>query len=92
MRNENKFKDVSEDAGIYGSVIGFGLGVTVGDVNKDGWLDIYVSNDFFERDYLYINNHNGTFKECLLTRWRSVMLPWVQIWQISITMRIRIFL
>jgi hypothetical protein len=59
------FTDVSAQAGIYGSVIGFGLGVTVGDVNGDGWQDIYVSNDFFERDYLYINNKNGTFKECL---------------------------
>ena len=51
----NHFTDISEKAGIYGSVIGFGLGVTVGDVNNDGWQDIYVSNDFFERDYLYIN-------------------------------------
>src|SRR5687768_5978248 len=49
------FTDISEQAGIYGSIIGFGLGVTVGDINKDGWQDIYVSNDFFERDYLYIN-------------------------------------
>ena len=57
------FVDVSEKAGIYGSVVGFGLGVTVGDVNNDGWEDIYVSNDFFERDYLYINNKNGTFSE-----------------------------
>ncbi len=66
MRNDNgKFVDVSEKAGIYGSLIGFGLGVTVGDVNNDGWLDIYVSNDFYERDYLYINNGNGTFKEDL---------------------------
>jgi hypothetical protein len=73
MRNDgNKFKDVSEEAGIYGSVIGFGLGVTVGDVNKDGWMDIYVSNDFFERDYLYLNNHDGTFKECLTEQMRSV--------------------
>ena len=64
LRNDNgKFVDVSEKAGIYGSLIGFGLGVTVGDVNNDGWLDIYVSNDFFERDYLYINQKNGTFKE-----------------------------
>ncbi|MBL7814382.1 MAG: VCBS repeat-containing protein [Saprospiraceae bacterium] len=64
LKNENgKFVDVSEKAGIYGSLIGFGLGVTVGDVNNDGWLDIYVSNDFFERDYLYINQKNGTFKE-----------------------------
>jgi hypothetical protein len=61
----NTFSDVSEEAGIYGSAIGFGLGVTVGDINRDGWLDLYVSNDFFERDYLYINNGNGTFTECL---------------------------
>jgi len=62
---DGKFVDVSEKAGIYGSVVGFGLGVTVGDVNNDGWEDIYVSNDFFERDYLYINNKNGTFSESL---------------------------
>jgi hypothetical protein len=62
---EGKFVDVSTQANIYGSVIGFGLGVTVGDVNDDGWLDIYVSNDFFEVDYLYINQKNGTFKESL---------------------------
>lgn len=62
---DGKFVDVSEKAGIYGSVVGFGLGVTVGDVNNDGWEDIYVSNDFFERDYLYINNQDGTFAEQL---------------------------
>ncbi len=66
------FKDVSEEAGIYGSVIGFGLGVTVGDVNRDGWQDIYVSNDFFERDYLYLNNGNGTFREVLTEQMRSI--------------------
>jgi len=65
-RNDGgKFVDVSEQAGIYGSEIGFGLGVTVGDVNNDGWEDIYVSNDFFEKDYLYINQHDGTFKEMI---------------------------
>ncbi len=64
FRNDNgKFIDVSQPAGIYTSAIGFGLGVTIGDINGDGWPDIYVSNDFFERDYLYINQHNGTFKE-----------------------------
>ncbi|MBS1669406.1 MAG: VCBS repeat-containing protein [Bacteroidetes bacterium] len=65
-RNDGgKFVDVSEQAGIYGSEIGLGLGVTVGDLNNDGWEDIYVSNDFFERDYLYINQGNGTFKEVI---------------------------
>lgn len=66
FRNDKgHFEDVSEMAGIYGSVIGFGLGVTVGDVNNDNWPDIYVANDFFERDYLYINRHDGTFSESL---------------------------
>ena len=73
FRNENGiFKDISEEAGIYGSIIGFGLGVTVGDVNNDGWMDIYVSNDFFERDYLYINQKNGTFSEELENQIRSI--------------------
>ncbi|MEY3321945.1 MAG: hypothetical protein RLZZ417_1528 [Bacteroidota bacterium] len=70
--DQNHFTDVSEEAGIYGSVIGFGLGVTVGDVDKDGWLDIYVSNDFFERDYLYHNNGDGTFTEELENCMRSI--------------------
>jgi hypothetical protein len=66
FRNDGEqFTDVSEQAGIYGSLIGFGLGITVGDVNNDNWLDIYISNDFYERDYLYINNKNGTFTESL---------------------------
>jgi len=59
------FTDVSEKAGIFGAEIALGLGVVVSDVNRDGWPDIYVSNDFFERDYLYINNHDGTFTEQL---------------------------
>lgn len=59
------FEDVSEKAGIYGSLIGFGLGITIGDVNDDNWLDIYISNDFYERDYLYINNQDGTFRESI---------------------------
>jgi len=73
MRNDgDHFTDVSEQAGIYGSVIGFGLGITVGDIDKDGWPDIYVSNDFFERDYLYLNNHDGTFRERLTDQMKSI--------------------
>ena len=60
-----RFIDVTEQAGIYSSRVGFGLGVSVADVNRDGWPDLYVSNDFFERDYLYINQQNGSFEEML---------------------------
>ncbi len=56
---------MSNESGIYGSLISFGLGVTVGDVNGDSYPDVYVSNDFFERDYLYINQRDGTFKDSL---------------------------
>ena len=57
------FKDVSDQAGIYQNALGYGLGVVVGDVNGDGWPDIYVANDFHENDYLYINQKDGTFSE-----------------------------
>lgn len=66
FRNDNgRFSEVTEEAGILSNALGFGLGVTVSDVNKDGWLDIYVSNDYAEPDYLYINNRNGTFTNAL---------------------------
>ena len=61
------FTDVTEQAGIHSPEAAFGLGVGVADVNGDGWPDIYVANDFFERDYLYINNQNGTFTDALET-------------------------
>lgn len=65
-RNDNgKFTNVSEEAGLISNVLGFGLGVAVSDINNDSWLDIYVSNDYNEQDYLYINNQNGTFSESL---------------------------
>ncbi|MFY7921125.1 MAG: VCBS repeat-containing protein [Gemmatimonas sp.] len=65
-RNDGeRFTEVSEAAGVFSAEIAFGLGVGVGDVNRDGWPDVYVSNDFFERDYLYLNQRNGTFKEVL---------------------------
>ena len=59
------FTDVTRQAGIYASAIGFGLGVTVGDYDCDGLPDLFVSNDFFERDYLYRNRGDGTFEEVL---------------------------
>ncbi|MGQ0641521.1 MAG: VCBS repeat-containing protein [Gemmatimonadaceae bacterium] len=72
-RNDgDRFTDVSARAGIHGSEIGFGLGVVVSDVNRDGWPDIYVANDFFERDYLFINGRNGTFSEALDQQMPSV--------------------
>ncbi|MCB0684943.1 MAG: VCBS repeat-containing protein [Saprospiraceae bacterium] len=62
------FSDVTLDAGIYSSRIGFGLGTVIGDINHDFLPDIYVSNDFWERDYLYINKGNGKFSEELKER------------------------
>jgi len=63
-RNDGgKFTDVSKESGIYQAAMGYGLGISVADINADGWLDIYVSNDFHEDDYYYINQKNGTFHE-----------------------------
>jgi hypothetical protein len=72
-RNDgDRFVDVSEEMGIFGSVIGFGLGVSVGDFNNDFWPDIFVSNDFFERDYLYLNDKGKKFSEVLPDRMKSI--------------------
>ena len=57
------FKEVTASAGILSSHIGYGLSVGISDLNMDGFLDIYVSNDFSENDYLYVNQHDGTFKQ-----------------------------
>ena len=66
FRNDgNHFVDVSEQAGIYGGVEAFGLGVVVSDFNLDGCPDIYVANDFPEDDFLYLNNCNSTFTESI---------------------------
>jgi len=69
MRNDgNHFTDVTTQSGIYSSDIAFGLGVAVSDLNGDHLPDIYISNDFWERDYLYINKGNGKFSEELPSR------------------------
>jgi len=65
-RNDNgHFTDVSEQAGIDGSGLNFSLSASISDINGDGWPDIYVTNDYDERDFLYLNNHDGTFREVL---------------------------
>ncbi|MGI9552671.1 MAG: VCBS repeat-containing protein [Aurantibacter sp.] len=65
-RNDNgKYKDISDEAGLISNVLGFGLGVAISDINEDGWQDIYISNDYNEQDYLYVNNRDGTFSESL---------------------------
>lgn len=75
LRNDNNhFTDVTNEAHIYSSAIGFGLGITVSDYNNDSWPDIFISNDFFERDYLYINQHDGTFKEDLESEFESISM------------------
>src|SRR5687768_14570520 len=58
-----KFTEVSAQAGIYQSNLGYGLGLAIADINNDGWDDIYVGNDFHENDYYYVNNGNGGFTE-----------------------------
>ena len=59
------FTDITLQAGIINNPLNFGLSVTVSDVNKDGWPDIYTTSDYTERDCFYINNRNGTFTESL---------------------------
>ncbi len=59
--DKGKFTDVSSFAGINSSVIGYGLGICVSDINLDGYPDLYIANDFHENDYLYINQKNGRF-------------------------------
>jgi enediyne biosynthesis protein E4 len=59
----NHFTEVSQEAGIHGGGLNFGLGLSISDVNNDHWPDIFVTNDYEEQDFLYINNKDGTFAE-----------------------------
>jgi hypothetical protein len=75
FRNDNgRFIEITQEAGIYSSKIGFGLGITLGDFNNDHWTDIYITNDFFERDYLYINDTQGGFTERLEAYFSSISM------------------
>lgn len=65
---KNKFIDVTKESGVNSSVIGYGLGIATADINLDGYPDLYIGNDFNENDYLYINQHDGTFKDELTER------------------------
>lgn len=74
LNDNGKFRDYTREAGVYSSSIGFGLGITLGDFNGDDWTDIFISNDFFERDYLYINDQKGAFKESLTDYFESISM------------------
>lgn len=66
FRNEgNRFKDITKASGINSSIIGYGLGIVVSDIDLDGYPDLYIGNDFHENDYLYLNQRDGRFKEVL---------------------------
>jgi hypothetical protein len=69
---QGKFEEVSSEAGIFQGKIGYGLGLSIGDVTNDGYPDIYVGNDFFENDYLYVNQKNKTFSE-VITRDKTIL-------------------
>ncbi len=66
FRNDgNHYTDITRSSGINSSIIGYGLGISVSDINLDGYPDLYIGNDFHENDYLYINQHNGSFRDTL---------------------------
>ena len=62
---DGTFIEVTQKAGIISNILSYGLGIAISDMNKDGWPDIYIGNDYIEEDYLYINNKDGTFTENL---------------------------
>lgn len=73
FRNDDGFfTDVSIEAGLHTHALGYGLGVSVGDLNNDGFPDIYVANDFLEHDYCYINQGDGTFTDVIKSAFTQI--------------------
>jgi len=70
--DKGKFTDVTKQAGLINHA--FALSAAIYDFNNDGWPDIYVANDFNKPDFIYINNHNGTFTEKLSDYFNHVSL------------------
>ena len=67
LNDGGRFTDISEESGIIGNPLGFGLAAVVSDIDRDGWPDLYVSNDYIEDDYVYLNQGDGTFMESVRT-------------------------
>ncbi|NIJ51939.1 VCBS repeat-containing protein [Dyadobacter arcticus] len=66
LRNDSgRFTNVTDSSGIVSNILSFGLGVNIHDFNNDGWQDIYISNDYNENDYLYLNQKDGKFREVI---------------------------
>tara|TARA_R110000787_G_scaffold85049_2_gene181823 strand:+ start:222 stop:3506 length:3285 start_codon:yes stop_codon:yes gene_type:complete len=70
--DENHFTKVTGDAGLYNKA--WGLSAVISDFNEDGWDDIFVANDFFEPDVIYINQQDGTFKNEINTRLKHITM------------------
>lgn len=72
---DGRFVNISTEAGLnYEDLGGWGLGVATGDINQDGYPDIYVSNDYDSPDYLYVNQGDGTFKDEVKDRMNHISL------------------
>ena len=71
FRNDSgRFNDITRQAGVANKA--WGLSASIGDFNNDGWPDIYVANDFWEPDFLYINNQDGTFTDAALSYFKHI--------------------
>ncbi len=70
--DKGSFTEVSRSTGIHTNPLGYGLGISIGDLNGDHYPDIYIANDFIEHDYCYINNGDGTFRDIVKSSFNQV--------------------